>query len=41
MSEVVAVVAVYVLVDQGKPGSYLGKPQCYPTNTWPYLPVVR
>ena len=41
MSEVARVVVVFVLVDLGKPGSNLGKPQCYPTTTWPYSPVVR
>ena len=34
MSEVVAVVAVFVLVDLGKPWSNLGKPQYYPTTAW-------
>ena len=41
MSDLVVVVAVFVLVDLRKPGSNLGKPQCYPTTTWPHLPVVR
>ena len=36
MSEVVVVVVVFVLPDLGKPGSNLGKPQFYPTTTWPY-----
>ena len=41
MSEVVAVVAVFVLGDLGKPGSNLRQHQCYPTTTLAYLPVVR
>ena len=42
MSEVVAVIAVFVLVGLGKSGSNLGKPQYYPTTaSVSYLPVVR